>query len=230
MKVPASVIRFLLEAGFIILIAAAAALAHLDNVWIALSVGGAWLLVSIVERSSIQKNSFLRSGRLGALFAGRKPQEVASEPGDEVSAQVAETAEEHPPMPAPEPEPPPAPEPAPPAPEPQPPTPEPGEPPPELRVVAAPDPEPEAQAVQEPEPAPEPVVRLPLDGAPPREWNVWELERLAKEAEGRDSARDQELAFLLLELRQFANADGQLPIGFDPVVRESFGELLYSAV
>ena len=43
-------------------------------------------------------------------------------------------------------------------------------------------------------------------------------------------ARDEELAFLLLELRQFANADGQLPVGFDPVVRESFGDLLYSAV
>lgn len=142
----------------------------------------------------------------------------------------AEAVDEHPPMPAPEPDPPPAPEPAPPAPEPRPPTPEPGEPPRDLQVVPAPDPEPEAEAEQEPEPAPEPVVRLPLDGGPAREWNVWELERLAKEAEGRDPARDQELAFLLLELRQFANADGRLTVSFDPVVRESFGELLYAAV
>jgi hypothetical protein len=88
----------------------------------------------------------------------------------------------------------------------------------------------------EPERAPElvepqPVVRLPIESAePPRAWNVWELERLAGEAEGSDSARDEELAFLLLELRQFANADGQLPVQFDPVVRESFGDLVYAAV
>jgi hypothetical protein len=35
---------------------------------------------------------------------------------------------------------------------------------------------------------------------------------------------------LLIELRQFANADGHLPASFDPVVRESFGRLLYLAV
>ena len=125
-------------------------------------------------------------------------------------------------MPVPEPEP--TPEPAPPAPEPQPPTPEPGEPPPQLRSVPPPEPEPEEAS------APEPVVRLPRDGAEPREWNVWELERLAQAAGGGDPARDQELAFLLLELRQFANADGQLSVDFDPVVRESFGELIYAAV
>jgi hypothetical protein len=149
--------------------------------------------------------------RFRFLFAGREPQ-----------VDAAREAEEHPPMPVPEPEP--TPEPAPPAPEPQPPTPEPGEPPPQLRSVPPPEPEPEEAS------APEPVVRLPLDGAEPREWNVWELERLAQAAGGGDPARDQELAFLLLELRQFANADGQLSVDFDPVVRESFGELIYAAV
>ncbi len=127
---------------------------------------------------------------------------------------------EQPPAPGPGPVPPPAPEPAPPAPDPQPPTPEPKPPAPELRAVPAPEPE--------PEPAGDPersVARIPLNGAP-REWNVWELERLARSGE----ARDEELAFLLLELRQFANADGRLPVSFDPVVRESFGELLYAAV
>ena len=86
-------------------------------------------------------------------------------------------------------------------------------------------PEPESAEEQQ-----ERVVRLPLDGAEPREWNIWELERLAHEAEGRDPAHDDELVFLLLELRQFANADGQLPVDFDPVVRQSFGELVYAAV
>ena len=153
--------------------------------------------------------------RFRSRLAGRQPQLEAAREGDE-----------HPPMPVPEPEP--TPEPAPPAPEPQPPTPEPGEPPPQLRSVPPPEPE------REPEPedagAPELVVRLPLDGVEPREWNVWELERLVQAAGGGDPARDEELAFLLLELRQFANADGQLSVDFDPVVRESFGELIYAAV
>jgi len=87
------------------------------------------------------------------------------------------------------------------------------------------EPEPEAAPDQ-----PEPVVRLPLEGAGPREWNIWELERLAQDAEGRNPAHDEELVFLLLELRQFAAADGQLPVDFDPVVRQSFGELIYAAV
>ena len=127
------------------------------------------------------------------------------------------------------PEPEPLPEPAPPVPEPRPPTPEPGEPPPQLRSMPAPEPEREPGQDDDVR-APERVVRLPLDGAEPREWNVWELERLAQAAGGGDPARDEELAFLLLELRQFANADGQLSVDFDPVVRESFGELIYAAV
>ena len=135
-------------------------------------------------------------------------------------------AAEHPPAPSPEPEPEPAPEPGPPAPDPEPPTPEPGVPPPQLRSV--PPPEPEAEVEREPEH--QPVVRLPVESAEPRAWNIWELERLAAEVEGRDPSHDQELAFLLLELRQFANADGQLQVQFDPVVRESFGELVYALV
>jgi len=222
-KVPVAMIRFLLEAAFIILIAAAAAVAHLGKLWIALSVGGAWLLVSVVERSAIREGSLLHREGFGFLFAGRHVQPV--EPvADEMPAPYdffsEPAAEEHPPTPLPEPEP--APEPAPPAPEPEPPTPEPGAPPPQLRSV--PSPEPGGEDV------PEPVAYLPRDGGEPREWNIWELERLAREGEGRDVGRDHELAFLLLELRQFANADGQLPISFDAVVRESFGELLYAVV
>jgi hypothetical protein len=127
---------------------------------------------------------------------------------------------EQPPAPGPEPVPPPAPEPAPPVPEPQPPTPDPTPPAPELRAVPPSEPEPAADI----EPVPG-VTRMLLNGAP-REWNVWELERLARYGE----ARDEEVAFLLLELRQFADAHGRLPMSFDPVIRESFGELLYAAV
>jgi hypothetical protein len=227
-KVPFSVIRFVLEATFIVLIAAATALAHLGWVWIALSVGGAWILVTVVERSALQGSSVLHNGLLAFLFAGGRAQAVPEDAVQEIPPHdfSSETAPaEHPPTPDPEPEPPP-PEPAPPAPEPVPPTPEPGAPPPQLRSV--PPPEPESEPA--PEEVPEPVARLPLDAGEPREWNVWELERLAREAEGSDSSPSEELAFLLLELRQFANADGQLPVGFDPIVRESFGELLYAAV
>jgi hypothetical protein len=145
----------------------------------------------------------------------------------ELQADTRREAEEHPPVPEPQP----PPEPAPPVPEPRPPAPEPGEPPPRLRSMPAPESEPEPEPEQDDDVrAPERVVRLPLDGAEPREWNVWELERLAQAAGGGDAARDEELTFLLLELRQFANADGQLSVDFDPVVRESFGELIYTAV
>jgi len=74
------------------------------------------------------------------------------------------------------------------------------------------------------------VTNLPRDRGEAREWNVWELEQLARAAEGQDPALDEELGFVLLELRPFANAHGQLPVSFDPIVRESFGELLYAAI
>ena len=77
-----------------------------------------------------------------------------------------------------------------------------------------------------PAPDPQPPGPEPTPPAPEREWNVWELERLARDGE----TRDEEVAFLLRELRQFANADGRLPMSFDPVIRESFGELLYATV
>jgi hypothetical protein len=64
---------------------------------------------------------------------------------------------------------------------------------------------------------------------PPREWNLWDLERLARERSGADPARDEEWSFLLMYLREFARPDGGLPIDFDGLVRESFAELARSA-
>jgi outer membrane biosynthesis protein TonB len=216
MRVSASVIRFLLEAAFIVAVAAATAVAHLDKLWIALAVGGAWALVTLVERTAKQGESWSFAG-LRALVPRRRR---------EATAPAASTTPEHPEPepPTPEPEPEPEPEPAPPAPAPDAPRPEPEQPTPQLRAVAPLEPEPAREAQTG-------VVafRPRTDGAP-REWNVWELERIAREREGEDAARDEELAFLLLELRQFANADGQLPASFDPVVREAFGESLYSGV
>jgi len=74
---------------------------------------------------------------------------------------------------------------------------------------------------------PEPhVVSLAARATSPREWNLWDLERLARATAGRDVARDEERGYLLMYLRDFANADGVLPADFDGVVRESFGDVL----
>jgi hypothetical protein len=78
-----------------------------------------------------------------------------------------------------------------------------------------------------PEPAPReeaPVVNLAARARGPRTWNLWELERLARE-EFRGEALEQS-QYLFIHLRQFARADGQLPLEFDELVRDSFGGLL----
>jgi hypothetical protein len=56
----------------------------------------------------------------------------------------------------------------------------------------------------------------------PRRWNVWELDRVLRERG--DGHEEQE--FLLLYLRDYADAEGLLPLDFDGLVRESFGDLL----
>ena len=74
-----------------------------------------------------------------------------------------------------------------------------------------------------------PVARRRMIRAPRSEqtasdqvrWNIWSLERLA-----RDHPNAEELGFLVLSLREFADSSGTLPVGFDPLVRESFGDLL----
>jgi hypothetical protein len=84
----------------------------------------------------------------------------------------------------------------------------------------------------EAEPAPEPRHRLrfsePRSAAgstdPTSEWNLWELERRAREHAGAD-AIPEEWAAIFMHLREFANSDGRLPAQFDSLVRESFPEL-----
>ena len=60
----------------------------------------------------------------------------------------------------------------------------------------------------------------------PREWNLWDLETLAREQARLEPERREEWSYLFVHLRQFANARGRLPSEFDGLVRESFGELL----
>ena len=181
MRIRLSLVRFLLEATFLVLIAVAAGLAGLEAVWIGVVMFGAWLLVALVER---------RGSRRGRASAA--PPEAEPEPERE---------------PEPQPEPEPAPE-ATPEPEPERRS--------ELAAVPPPPPEPE------PEPEPEPtVVPLVLRDTTPRTWNIWELERLAETMDG--DAAAEERALLLVYLREFANASGDLPVEFDALVRDAFG-------
>ncbi len=68
------------------------------------------------------------------------------------------------------------------------------------------------------------IRRLPQ----PREWNIWELERAVREYAGGDPARRREWTVTLVHLRQYANRRGTLPIEFDPLVRETFSDLIES--
>jgi len=118
---------------------------------------------------------------------------------------------------------PPAPE---PTPEPEPtaePEPEPAsEPEPEpILAVVPPIPEPVPEPEPEPEPQPE-VVPLALRDPTRRAWNIWDLEQLASTLDG-DPEKVEERSLLLLHLREFASAAGELPANFDPLVREAFG-------
>jgi hypothetical protein len=91
------------------------------------------------------------------------------------------------------------------------------------RALAAVRPERGPEPELEPEPEPE-VVPLVLRETSPRAWNIWELERIAaKGGNGGDAVGAEERALLLIHMRPFANAAGDLPLEFDPLVRETFG-------
>ena len=189
MRIRLSLVRFLLEATFLVLVAVGAGLAGLQAVWIGVVMFGAWLLVALVER--------------GGSRRGR------------ASAALPEAERELEPEPQPEPDPEPAPEPTP-EPEPEP------ERRPELAAVPPPPPEPEPEPESEPDSEPAPaVVPLVLRDTTPRTWNIWELERLAETMDG--DAAAEERALLLVHLREFANASGDLPVEFDELVRDAFG-------
>jgi hypothetical protein len=96
------------------------------------------------------------------------------------------------------------------------------EPEPERVLAAVPSPLPQREPDPEPEPKAEPaVVPLVLRDTTPRTWNLWELERLAATIKGDPAAEERTL--LLVSLRQFADPSGDLPVEFDPLVRDAFG-------
>jgi hypothetical protein len=200
--------RFLIEAGFIIAVAVVAGLERLGTWWIIVVVAAAWLAVAAVEIVV-----WLR--QVAARQSGTRPrpdEEVAvPPPAPAVVAQAQAITEA-----APEPEP--------------------AWKRPRLASVppASPAPEPEP----EPEPVPVPVAVeetasviafTPSRDASPREWNLWELERAARDHSEDDVARAEERSYLLMYLREFAGPDGVLPADFDGLVRDAFGDVLHAA-
>jgi hypothetical protein len=98
------------------------------------------------------------------------------------------------------------------------------------RITAVPPLEPEPAEIAEPEPVGEPsrVVAFIAASDRPREWNLWELERAARDHATEDVARNEERAYLLMYLREFAGPDGTLPSDFDGLVRDAFGDVLHA--
>src|SRR5690349_12389798 len=187
MRVSLSLVRFLLEAAFLVLVAAAAGLAGLSALWIGVIMFGAWALVALVERSGSRRRA-----------RSRETPDAEPAPAPEPAPELA-VVEEPEPEAEPEPEP---------------------EPEPVLELAPPPPPEPEPAPEPEPEPPPA-VVPLVLHDPTPRAWNLWELERLAEGLNGGEAAEERTL--LLLHMRQFADASGDLPVEFDPLVRDTFG-------
>jgi outer membrane biosynthesis protein TonB len=222
-----SIFRLLALAGFLLTVALALWLAELRPVLVLVVMAAAVLVAGVIEWLWWRRD-VVRSGsevEVEVAAAPSPPPPAFAAPArDEPTAPPVDEA----PGPPPEAPPPPPedPEPAPAAAAPEPPPPPPARTP--LRPVPTPPPQVEP-------PAPEPIrPAAPAKGvidmrtrvtAQPRRWNLWDLERRAREAQ-RDPVRYEEWSFLFVHLRQFATPDGSLPTEFDELVRESFGELL----
>jgi hypothetical protein len=199
--------RFLIEAGLIIAVAVVAGLERLGTWWIIVVVAAAWLAVAVVEIVVWMRQV---SGRQG---------QPRPRPEAELEVPPAAPAVAVPPQPLPE----------------RMPEPEPAWKPPRLTPVPPAPVVPEREREPEPEPVPPPVDETasviaftPSPDASPREWNLWELERVARDHSEDDVARAEERSYLLMYLREFAGPDGVLPADFDGLVRDAFGDVLHS--
>ena len=194
--------RFLIEAGFIIAVAVIAGIERLSTWWIIAVVASAWIIVAIVEIVVWARQVVTRQPQAVEPVAAEPPAFVAS-PTIQVREQPAvETRPEPEPKPEPETRP---------------------EPP---RIVAVPPPPPEPEVEPEPEPA-RVVAFIPANDGP-KEWNLWELERAARDHATDDVVRNEERSYLLMYLREFAGPDGILPTDFDGLVRDAFGDVLHT--
>jgi hypothetical protein len=206
--------RFIVEAGFIIAVAVIAGIENLSTWWIIAVVAVALLIVAAVEIAVWARNAAAQQPQ--AVDEPADPEaaptpEYASRPPVGVLPQSSVETREAEPSSEPEPEP------------------EQIREPERPRIVAVPalPPEPEPELEAEPEEPDRVVAFLPANDSP-REWNLWELERAARDHGGNDVARNEERSYLLIYLREFAGPDGTLPADFDALVRESFGDVLHS--
>ena len=241
--------RTVVEAAFLISVPIVFAFAFNSGTSTIIAASAVGYLIVVVLEATLWREggpapalSRLRLPSRNVVVKRAEPKPAAPVPAEAVQPEsVVVPRPEAPEPPAPEPEPAPAPAPAAPAvpaasssehvrvlrrePEPVP------EPAPEPVAVERPAlaSVPEPVYVPEPEPAPAPapstVVAIGV-GAGPRQWNLWDLERLTRENAGPDPLQDEERQYLLMYLREFADADGLLPIDFDGLVRDSFGELV----
>jgi outer membrane biosynthesis protein TonB len=232
-----SILRLLALAGFLLTVALALWLAELGLLLVIVVMAVALLVAGAIEWLSWRRN-VLRPAAASVQpegeDAGPLDDEAPGSAGDEpvsleppLPVPVSPAAPAPPARPEPEPaseRPRPAPEPAPAVPEPEPTAPS----PPPLRPVPPPPPPPPGG------PPPAAAARSVIDlrtrvTAQPRRWNLWDLERRARDEAQQHPLRYEEWSYLFVHLRQFASPDGSLPIEFDGLVRESFGELLEHA-
>ena len=199
--------RFLIEAGFIIAVAVVAGIERLSTWWIIAVVASAWIIVAIVEivvwtRQAVGRQPHVAESASPA-FLPAEPARVRARPPVESRREP-----EHEPAAERELEP------------------EPISEPPRIVAVPPPSPEPEPEPQQGPEAA-RVVAFLPASDGP-REWNLWELERAARDHATDDVVRNEERSYLLMYLREFAGPDGVLPMDFDGLVRDAFGDVLHT--
>jgi hypothetical protein len=210
--------RFGVEATFIVAVAIVAGLLELPLPAILTAVFGAWALVALAEvvasRRAATRGPVPAASDQFRPPAPPAPISAPREPGPEEAEPLPERAVAVEPLVEFEPEP------------------QPAEPmlagaEPEARadlerarLVSVPAPE----SAPEVEPPPEPAV-VALHPAAPREWNLWDLERRWQARAGAPAAGD-ELSYVLMYLREYASPDGVLPVEFDALVRESFGDLV----
>ncbi|MGZ4402464.1 MAG: hypothetical protein ACXVRI_06410 [Gaiellaceae bacterium] len=198
--------RFLIEAGFIIAFAVIAGIERLSTWWIIAAVASAWIIVAIVEIVVWARLAGVRQHSAVESFEPQAEEPTFVAP---VRVRVQPTVESRPePEPEREPEPVPSPEPS--------------------RIAAVPSPPPELEPEPEPEPVPARVVAFIPANEGPREWNLWELERAARDHATDDVVRNEERSYLLMYLREFAGPDGILPTDFDGLVRDAFGDVLHT--
>ena len=195
-------LRFVVEAVVIVLTAVVTGFMHLGPWGIGGAVAVVWVLVAMLEYSLSHPRE---PKEPTPLIETLPPAELVTSDAVRV---LPRTRRPQPVEPTPEPDPV--------AIEPEPVAVEPEREP--EQVTPEPEPEPEPESEPEPEPEPE-SEREPVEA---QQWNVWELDRALRDS----GTLTEEQEFLLIYLRDYAGPDGSLPVDFDALIRESFGDVL----